>query len=127
MFREFSVLFFGQWFIDKDNFRDMRDFFSNFYTQAINRDNTSQLKCFGTGKNIVILYNTENISYILFFCLLSVYPESCNHYLGPHTVQCLDEIWIQEDCILDSEYSPGNLSSTDFANISALSIGYFII
>lgn len=55
---------------------------------------------------------------------MSEYPEFCASYYGIHSVECLNQIWMEEDCLLYSPHSPANASSVVRDEYAALPILY---
>lgn len=54
-----------------------------------------------------------------------MYPTLCEAYYGPHTVECLSEIWHNESCVVESANAPHNLPEEELARISEnVTIGY---
>lgn len=47
---------------------------------------------------------------IIRFC--AVFPLSCDSYAGPHSIECLNEIWLQEGCLSVSDNYPEKLTSS---------------
>jgi len=41
---------------------------------------------------------------------VSVFPQGCEFYRGPHSLDCLKSIWLEVGCTLEGESSPGKLS-----------------
>nr|XP_026695288.1 uncharacterized protein LOC108950586 isoform X2 [Ciona intestinalis] len=47
-------------------------------------------------------------------CYGIVYPENCNSYRGPHSIDCLITIWEEVDCKVKGQRYPGDLSSSAY-------------
>uniref|UniRef100_UPI000EF4FFBF uncharacterized protein LOC113475320 n=1 Tax=Ciona intestinalis TaxID=7719 RepID=UPI000EF4FFBF len=46
-------------------------------------------------------------------CYGIVYPENCDSYHGPHSIDCLITIWEEVDCKVKGYKFPGNLTTAD--------------
>ena len=53
------------------------------------------------------------VDVVLLLYYLSVYPENCDSYHGPHSIDCLITIWEEVDCKLKGYRFPNNLTTAD--------------
>lgn len=98
--------------------RELQAEFGNYFTNAENGDSVLQMSCFGHGWLMLL-----KAIHFIFKQFDLEFPPSCTSYYGLHTVDCMDNIWQIEKCVLDSEFLPGNLSSAEFDQISSLTLG----
>lgn len=52
------------------------------------------------------------------------FPKYCASYLGLHSVECLNTIWVEQGCLLNSPHSPANASSEELETYVNQSITY---
>nr|XP_026695983.1 uncharacterized protein LOC108950895 isoform X20 [Ciona intestinalis] len=55
-------------------------------------------------------------------CYGVVYPENCNSYHGPHSIECLVTIWEEVDCKVEGYRYPGNLTVEDADALKSLNL-----
>ncbi|XP_078486409.1 uncharacterized protein LOC144744918 [Ciona intestinalis] len=65
------------------------------------------------------------VDVVLLLYFLSVYPENCYSYHGPHSIDCLITIWEEVDCKVKGYRYPSNLTTSDadalkFMNLTAV-------
>ncbi|XP_078486426.1 uncharacterized protein LOC144744930 [Ciona intestinalis] len=60
-------------------------------------------------------------------CYGIVYPENCDSYHGPHSIECLITIWEEVDCKVKGYRFPGNLTTTETDALSSLNLTYVCI
>nr|XP_039272236.1 uncharacterized protein LOC120346535 [Styela clava] len=56
------------------------------------------------------------------FCLGIVYPANCSNYYGPHSIDCLDTIWISAKCLEEGSKYPEKRDETDLNRLDELNI-----
>lgn len=104
-----------------NEFSELKFIFTDYYTSAQKYGNKeNQMKCFGIG--IKCMYFDGNILKCSQFDL--EFPTLCKTYAGPHSVACLNQIWTEKGCLLDSDVAPEKLNSTDLSVISSLTLRY---
>ncbi|XP_078487533.1 uncharacterized protein LOC144745378 [Ciona intestinalis] len=85
--------------------------FENTRIEADGGDKAKGLECYGIGlyiiNNIVCDRNWYNVGFI------SVYPENCGSYHGPHSISCLITIWEEVGCKIKGLRYPGVLTNAD--------------
>lgn len=50
------------------------------------------------------------------------YPRHCMSYFGPHSSDCLDTIWKEDGCLVESSHSPNKLPSDNFTELASKSL-----
>lgn len=53
---------------------------------------------------------------------ISAFEQPCTSYHGPHSLGCLEKVWTNAGCLLDSDYAPQKLTAIDFNAMTALNI-----
>lgn len=48
----------------------------------------------------------------LFEILCLEFPLTCGSFWGPHSVECMDDMWVKGDCILEGEDYPSVSNNT---------------
>ncbi|XP_077971341.1 uncharacterized protein LOC144425697 [Styela clava] len=56
------------------------------------------------------------------FCLGIVYPSNCSNYYGPHSVECLESIWLSAKCLKEGTMYPDKRDETDLNRLDELNI-----
>ncbi|XP_078487548.1 uncharacterized protein LOC144745388 [Ciona intestinalis] len=57
------------------------------------------------------------------FCFIAVFPENCDSFNGPHSIDCLITIWEEVGCKVKGLRYPGDLSSEDLNIFKNLDLG----
>ncbi|XP_078486405.1 uncharacterized protein LOC144744910 [Ciona intestinalis] len=55
-------------------------------------------------------------------CYGVVYPENCDSYHGPHSIECLLTIWEEVGCKVEGYRYPGNLTIADADALKSLNL-----
>ena len=79
--------------------------------EAHGGDKDKGLECYGIGLYIITTVAIGDVVLLLYF--LSVYPENCYSYHGPHSIDCLITIWEEVDCKVKGYRYPSNLTTSD--------------
>ncbi|XP_039272238.2 uncharacterized protein LOC120346537 [Styela clava] len=56
------------------------------------------------------------------YCIGFAYPENCENYYGPHSIKCLETVWLSARCLNDGSKYPEKRDETDLARLDALNI-----
>ncbi|XP_077971340.1 uncharacterized protein LOC144425696 [Styela clava] len=56
------------------------------------------------------------------FCLGIVYPANCNKYYGPHSVECLETIWLSAKCLKEGSRFPDKRDENELERLDELNI-----
>nr|XP_039272238.1 uncharacterized protein LOC120346537 [Styela clava] len=56
------------------------------------------------------------------FCLGIVYPANCNNYYGPHSVKCLETIWLSAKCLEEGSKYPEKRDEVELHRLDELDI-----
>jgi len=54
--------------------------------------------------------------------MFSVFPEYCQLYFGPHSIDCVTSIWLNGGCIEEGYKNPSNFTTADIVFYNQLSI-----
>lgn len=46
-------------------------------------------------------------------CFITVFPGTCTTFNGPHSVECLNEIWTRKGCLEVSDQYPEKLEAAE--------------
>ncbi|XP_077971339.1 uncharacterized protein LOC120346538 [Styela clava] len=85
--------------LDGLNIREVVSEFNYTYLVADNGDSNEQTFCFGI-----------------------LYPSNCEKYYGPHTVECLETIWLSVSCLEEGSKYPSKLDMTELDRLNGLNI-----
>nr|XP_039272237.1 uncharacterized protein LOC120346536 [Styela clava] len=56
------------------------------------------------------------------YCIGFAYPENCENYYGPHSIKCLETVWLSARCLNDGSKYPEKRDETDLARLDTLNI-----
>lgn len=59
------------------------------------------------------------------FFILKDFPDTCPTFYGPHSVQCLNTVWLSVGCLPEGENYPQKLSS--FQTKPMMSLTYMLV
>lgn len=100
--------------------------FNNTFTLADNSDSVRQLFCLGIGEHLQAWYILQKLTimYVIFYNV--EYPEDCDNYYGPHSMECLKTMWNESKCVVEGYQYPQNLSTEELQTLDILNIRYNI-
>ncbi|XP_078486601.1 uncharacterized protein LOC144745010 isoform X3 [Ciona intestinalis] len=93
------------------NIDEVLDNFEAVRFEADGGDKDKGLECYGIGLYINN-YIAIGVCWLLVY-FISVYPENCDSYHGPHSIDCLITIWEEVDCKVEGYRYPSNLTTAD--------------
>ena len=56
--------------------------------------------------------------------MYTVLPSHCGTYYGPHSLECLETLWLESGCLIEGHATPSNLTADRLASLGAMNIGY---
>lgn len=66
-----------------------------------------------------------SIQIAYFINVISVYPQNCTKFYGPHQLDCLVTIWINATCVVEGYKYPRKLSTSRLNELDTWNIRYF--
>ncbi|XP_078487489.1 uncharacterized protein LOC100175212 isoform X3 [Ciona intestinalis] len=103
--------------LDLLNVDDVSINFEIVRMEADNGDEDKGLECYGIG-----LYKKCLAVMFVFLIIYAVYPENCDSYHGPHSIDCLITIWEEVGCKLEGYKYPGNLTGAEAHSLRNMDI-----
>ena len=57
----------------------------------------------------------------------TVYPEHCENYYGPHSVECLETMWYSAQCLVKGSELPRNLTTEQHAELDSKDLRFVFL